>query len=383
MRFSFFFVFSLLFLFACNQSEKNSKSTSKQNTMELNAKNFDTTIDGKGVKLLFIKNKNNYHAAVTNYGARMINFIIPNRGGQLTDIVIGQNNIKDYTIAQERFFGAIVGRYGNRIAKGKFTLDGKEYQLDLNNGVNTLHGGKTGFHSRVWDMKQINDNTVELVYVSKDGEEGYPGTLTTKVTYTLTDDNSLQMDYEMSTDKKTVINITNHNYWNLNGEGSGTINNHYLQILADKYTPVDSTLIPTCIETVKGTPFDFTTMLTIGKRIEEKNIQLQYGKGYDHNYVLNKGITTKPELIATVEGDKSGIKMEVYTTEPAVQFYGGNFMQSKHILKSGAKDDHRTAFCLETQHYPDAPNQPNFPTTILEAGKIYKSTTLHKFSISK
>ncbi len=379
----YFFAIAIvsLILFSCKTKTTTTNNESK--IVSLQKAKFDTTVDGKKLGLYFLKNKNNCTAAVTNYGARMVNYIMPNKDGIATDIVIGFDKVKDYIIAEERFFGTVVGRYGNRIAKGKFTLDGKTYQLGLNNGENTLHGGKTGFHSRVWDVLQADSQKIVLTYLAKDGEEGYPGNLTTKVTYTLLDDNSLQMDYEMTTDKKTITNITNHNYWNLNGEGSGTINNHNLQIMADKYTPVDSTLIPTGIETVKGTPFDFTQFVTIGKRIEEKNTQLMYGKGYDHNYVLNKGLSPIPVHIATVEGDKSGISMQILTTEPAIQFYGGNFMQSKHTLKTGTKDDFRTAFCLETQHYPDSPNQASFPTTVLEAGKTYKSTTIHKFSIKK
>lgn len=344
---------------------------------------FDTVIDGKQNSLYFLTNKNNFRAAVTNYGARMVGFLVPDKDGKLTDIVVGFDNVKDYVKAEERYFGVIVGRFGNRIAKGKFTLDGKTYQLDLNNGANTLHGGRTGFHSRMWDAVQTDSQTVVFTYVSKDGEEGYPGTLTTKATYKLTDDNELRIDYEITTDKKTITNITNHNYWNLNGEGSGTINNHDLMIKATKYTPVDSTLIPTGIETVANTPFDFTASHKIGERIETDNTQLKYGKGYDHNFVLDKGMTAAPELITTVKGDVSGIVMDISTTEPAIQFYGGNFMQSKHTLKSGAKDDFRTALCLETQHFPDSPNQPSFPTTVLEPGKKYVSTTVHKFYINK
>ncbi len=379
-----------IFFVSCNNKKSTEKSTMSADTTTAAGsavlparEKFDTVIDGKQNSLYFLSNKNNFRAAVTNYGARMVGFLVPDKDGKLTDIVVGFDNAKDYVKAEERYFGVIVGRFGNRIAKGQFTLDGKTYQLDLNNGVNTLHGGRTGFHSRMWDVVQTDSQTVVFTYISKDGEEGYPGTLTTKATYTLTDDNELRIDYEITTDKKTVTNITNHNYWNLNGEGSGTINNHDLMVKATKYTPVDSTLIPTGIEAVANTPFDFTTSHKIGERIEADNVQLKYGKGYDHNYVLDKGITAAPELIATVKGDVSGIAMDISTTEPGIQFYGGNFMQSKHVLKSGAKDDFRTALCLETQHFPDSPNQPSFPTTVLEPGKKYVSTTVHKFYIIK
>ncbi|MBK8952931.1 MAG: galactose mutarotase [Chitinophagaceae bacterium] len=375
-------------LIACNNSSTKKKendfsdSTTAKTVVLLEKAKFDTVVDSRPVTLYYLKNKNNFQAAVTNYGARMVSFVLPGKDGEPMDVVVGFDNIKDYIIAAERYFGCIVGRFGNRIAKGQFTLDGKKYQLDLNNGVNSLHGGRTGFHSRVWDAVQSDSQKLVLTYVSADGEEGYPGRMTTQATYKLTDDNELQMSYEITTDKKTIVNVTNHNYWNLNGEGSGTINNHELFIKAANYTPVDSTLIPTGnLEPVAGTPFDFTTLHKIGERIDVNNTQLRYGKGYDHNYVLDKGITAEPELITTVKGDLSGIVMDIYTTEPAIQFYGGNFMQSLHTLKTGAKDDFRTAFCLETQHYPDAPNQPAFPTTVLEPGKKYISKTVHKFYV--
>ena len=370
-------------LYSCHDNNENKKkeSVNSSQSLLLPAKaSFDTVIAEKKVSLFYLKNDKQYSAAVTNYGARMIGFLAPDKNGKLVDIVIGYKSINDFLTADEAYFGAVVGRYGNRISKGKFTLDGKTYQLDLNNGVNTLHGGRTGFHARVWDAVQPDSQTLVLTYVSKDGEEGYPGTLTTKVTYHLSNDNELRMDYEMTTDKKTIVNVTNHNYWNLNGEGSGTINKHELMVKASKYTPVDSTLIPVGIEPVSNTPFDFTSSHTIGERIGADNIQLKYGNGYDHNFVLDKGITASPESIVMVKGDLSGIKMEIATTEPGVQLYGGNFMGGKNTLKSGAKDDFRTAFCLETQHFPDSPNQSSFPSTVLEPGKTYRSTTTHKFS---
>lgn len=386
---SFYTLIAAAFLFAsCNNSakdeqEKSSTGSGASKTVVIPEKaKFDTVVDSKPITLYYLKNKNNFQAAVTNYGARMVGFILPGKDGELRDIVVGFDNVKDYITAKERYFGCIVGRYGNRIAKGQFSLDGKTYQLDLNNGVNTLHGGRTGFHSRVWDAVQPDSQTLTLTYVAADGEEGYPGKMTTQVTYKLTDENELQMSYEITTDKKTIVNVTNHNYWNLNGEGSGTINNHELLIKATKYTPVDSTLIPTGkLEPVAGTPFDFTTFHKIGERVEADNVQLKYGKGYDHNFVLDKGITAVPELITSLRGDLSGIVMDIYTTEPAIQFYGGNFMQSLHTLKTGVKDDFRTALCLETQHYPDSPNQPAFPTTVLEPGKKYTSKTVHRFYV--
>jgi aldose 1-epimerase len=313
----------------------------------------------------------------------MVSLFVPDTTGKPTDIILGFNSLKGFMGSSEKYYGAIVGRYGNRIARGKFSLDGKSYQLDINNSPNTLHGGSTGFHSRVWDAVQLDSQSVALSYVSVDGEEGYPGTVTTKVVYTLTDNDELKIDYEIKTDKKTIVNITNHNFWNLNGEGSGTINQHSLIVEASKYNPVDSTLIPLGIKSVSGTPFDFITFHKIGERLETGDLQIKYGKGYDHNFILDKGITVEPGLAAIVKGDLSGITMEIFTTEPGIQFYGGNFMQGKNTLKSGAKDDYRTAFCLETQHFPDSPNQPAFPSTILEPGIIYKSTTIHTFNKAK
>jgi aldose 1-epimerase len=367
---------------SCNNNAEKKKTANAQTLIALPAKEkFDTVIDGKAVSLFYLKSKN-LTAAVTNYGARMVGFLVPDKNNKPVDVVIGYGSIKDFLSADEAYFGAIVGRYGNRIANGKFSLDGKTYQLDQNNGVNSLHGGRTGFHKRVWDAVQPDSQTLILTYVSKDGEEGYPGNVTTKVTYKLTNDNELKMDYEITTDKKTIVNVTNHNYWNLNGEGSGTINNHELMVKAAKYTPVDSTLIPTGIEAVANTPFDFTSSHKIAERVDADNIQIKYGKGYDHNFVLDKGITAVPELIAVITGDLSGVRMEILTTEPGVQFYGGNFMEGKNVLKNGAKDEFRTAFCLETQHFPDSPNQPTFPTTVLEPGKKYTSSTVHKFFIN-
>ncbi|HEX9511577.1 MAG TPA: aldose epimerase family protein [Puia sp.] len=350
------------------------------------AGSFRDTVDGKPTALYVIKNKNNAEAAITNYGARVVSILVPDKQGVLTDIVAGYDSIGKYVHQPETYFGAIVGRYGNRIAKGKFKLEGKGYTLATNNGPNSLHGGKKGFSAVVWGARKLNDSTLELSYLSKDGEEGYPGNLSVKVVYTLTGDssNALKIDYEATTDKATVLNLTNHSYFNLNGQGSGTINHHLLQLNAAAYTPVDSTLIPTGkIEPVAGTPFDFLQPTAIGSRIDSPHIQLKFGKGYDHNFVLNAGKGTGLNLAATVLGDQSGIFMEVYTLEPAVQFYGGNFMAGTNPIKGGKKDDYRTAFCLETQHYPDSPNEPSFPGTELKPGKVYKTTTVYTFSIKK
>jgi aldose 1-epimerase len=368
-----------------NTSDSTTTKTDSSSNMQTipSVKNFQSTIDGKQTNLFFLKN-GNMQVAITNYGARVVSIVVPDKNGNATDVNVGYDNIDDYTKGGDTYFGAIVGRYGNRIAKGKFKLDGNEYTLATNNGANSLHGGNKGFSREVWDAQQQNDSTLQLTYVSKDGEEGYPGTLTSKITYTVLSNNKLKIDYEASTDKSTVLNLTNHCYFNLNGQGSGTILDHDVMINADTYTPVDSTLIPTGkIETVKGTPFDFTTAKTIGERVNDTtNQQLKFGHGYDHNFVLNtKGNIT--QKAAEVTGEQSGIVMDVYTLQPGLQFYTGNFMNGSHTLKQGKKDDYRTAFCMETQHYPDSPNQPNFPSTELKPGEKYQSTTIYAFSVKQ
>ncbi|WP_207433098.1 aldose epimerase family protein [Sabulibacter ruber] len=378
---------AMLLASACNQNSGNqeSKETQTQTTTAKEVKlparaNFQKTIDGKQTDLYVLKNKNNVQVAITNYGGRLVSLLVPDKNGNLTDVSIGFDNVEDYTEGADTFFGATIGRYGNRIAKGKFKLEGKEYTLATNNGANHLHGGNKGFSRVIWDAKQVDDKTLELTYVSKDMEEGYPGTLTTKVTYTLTDENELKINYQASTDKTTHVNLTNHTYFNLNGEGSGDILGHTLQINADRYNPVDSTLIPTGITPVEGTPFDFRQATAIGSRIKDQNEQLKHGNGYDHNYVLNGSAGSEMEKVATITGEKSGITMEVHTQEPGLQFYSGNFMDASHTLKNGTKDEFRSAFCLETQHFPDTPNQPDFPSTVLKPGQTYNTTTVYKFS---
>ncbi len=342
-------------------------------------KNFKSEINGKEIDIYFIKNKT-ISVAITNYGARVVRFLIPDKNGILVDIVVGFKSIEDYFKADCPFYGAIIGRFANRIANGKFTLDEKTYQLERNNGPNALHGGSNGFHNCVWDVLQLKENSLELSCLSVDGEDGYPGTMTTKVLYSITDDNEFRIDYEISTDKKTIANITNHNFWNLNGEGSGDILNHELKLNAKKFIAIDANSIPAGTEAVHDTPFDFSAFHKIGKRINVDDEQIKNGNGYDHNFCLDKGITQYPELVAVAKADVSGIVMEVSTTEPGLQFYSGNFMEGKDVFKSGKRDEHRTAFCLEAQHFPDSPNQPTFPTTVIEPGKVYRSTTMHKFN---
>lgn len=331
-----------------------------------------------------LKNRNNLQAAFTHYGARLTGLWIPDKNGKMTDVVVGFNSVEEYVNSTERYFGATIGRFSNRIAKGTFTIDGKQYASSINDPPNTLHGGKMGFSEMLWDAVMPDDHSIRFSRLSKDKEEGFPGNLSVKVTYTLTDDNALQMEYVATTDKKTVVNLTNHAFFNLNGEGGGAINNHILQINADSYTPIDANLIPTGkIEAVAGTPFDFRQPQTIGARIDQANEQLKNAKGYDHNWVLNIDNPGAMSIAAVALGDQSCIVLEVLTQEPGLQFYSGNFMQSKNTFKSGAKDDYRTAFCLETQHFPDAPNQPAFPSTLLEPGREYRTKSAYKFSVRK
>jgi aldose 1-epimerase len=375
----------MLSISSCGDSSKSSTDTAQTDStntgLQLDSTKFQKEIDGKRTNLYILKNKNNMQAAFTNYGGRLVSLLVPDSAGKLVDVVVGFDSVDGYAQSTEPYFGATIGRYGNRIAKGKFTLDGKPYTLATNNGQNSLHGGKKGYQYVVWDAKQTNDHTLELSYLSKDMEEGYPGNLNVKVTYSLTDDNELKMDYEATTDKRTVVNLTNHAFFNLNGEGSGSILNHVLQIYADQFTPVDTTLIPLGTNIpVQNTPFDFNTPTTIGKRIDAVNEQITAGKGYDHNYVLKGTKGLGMTHAATVKGDKSNIVMDVYTQEPGLQFYSGNFMQSKNKFKGGTTDDFRSAFCLETQHYPDSPNHPSFPSTILDPGKVYKTSSIYKFS---
>ncbi|AKQ47668.1 aldose epimerase [Rufibacter radiotolerans] len=365
-------------------TESTSTTTQSEEAAAADTTAFGKTKDGKEARLYILTNKNNVKVTFTNYGGRMISLLVPDKNGKMTDVVVGFKNAGEYENSTEPYFGATIGRFGNRIAKGKFKLDGKEYTLATNNGQNSLHGGKQGFQYVNWEAQQPDNHTLVLTYTSKDMEEGYPGNLKAKVTYTLTDENEIKMDYEATTDKPTVVNLTNHAFFNLNGEGSGDILGHVLQINADKYTPVDSTLIPTGkIEPVAGTPFDFRKPTPIGARINANNEQLKFGNGYDHNYVLSAGKSAGMAPAARVVGEKSGIVMEVLTQEPGLQFYSGNFMAGKNTFKGGSKDEFRTAFCLETQHFPDSPNQPSFPSTVLKPGQTYKTSSIYKFTAQK
>ena len=340
--------------------------------------------DFDSIKLYTLKNESGMTVCVTNYGAIVTSIIVSDRNGKRADVALGYDRVEDYINAVDKpYFGAVVGRYGNRIAKGEFTLDGETYSLLKNNGENHLHGGAIGFDKVVWTVDEyVEGQSLTLSYLAKDKEEGYPGNLQLKITYTLADDNSLIVDYHATTDKATPVNVTQHTYFNLKGEGQGTILDHQLMLNAKKFTPVDESFIPTGeMPTVAGTPFDFTTPKAIGRDIGQQNEQLVFGLGYDHNWILDTdGKEGELSLAAQVHEPSSGRVMEIYTTEPGIQFYCGNFLDGRLKGKSGKPYVHRGGFCLETQHFPDSPNQPNFPSTILKPGETYDSKTVFKFS---
>lgn len=338
--------------------------------------------DGQSVALYTLTNRNGVEAKITPYGGIVVSLKVPDRNGKLGDIVLGFDNLDSYLKGNDPYLGALIGRYGNRIGNGRFTLNGVEYKLARNNGPNHLHGGIKGFDKVVWNAqpaKTRNGAKLTLTYGSRDGEDGYPGNLSVRVVYTLTDNNELKIDYSATTDKDTVVNLTHHSYFNLAGQGNGDILNHQLMINADRFTPVDSTLIPTGeLRGVKGTPFDFKQSTAIGARINQEDEQLKFGKGYDHNFVLN-GRTGILRHAARVTETSTGRVMEVWTTEPGLQFYSGNFLDGK-TGKEGKSYQIRYGLCLETQHFPDSPNKPDFPATVLRKGRIYRTTTIYKFA---
>lgn len=368
-----------IFLFGCNgKTNKNVQS------LTVKKADFQAEINGKKTGLYVLQNNQGMKVAITNYGGRIVSWMVPDKDGNFDDVVLGFNSIEGYLNANEIYFGALIGRYGNRIDEGKFTLNGTEYSLAKNNGPNHLHGGPGGFHNVVWDAKQLDKQHLRLEYYSKDGEEGYPGNLKVQVLYILNDNNELKIDYTAVTDKETIVNLTNHAFFNLAGAASGAINDHQLMINAREYTPVDATLIPTGeIAPVKDTPFDFTTSTAIGKRLNQENQQLDYGKGYDHNFILDKEEQGTLSLAARVHEPQSGRVMEIYTTEPGIQFYGGNFLDGSDTGKEGKPYEFRTAFCLEPQHYPDSPNYSNFPSVVLTPDSVYHSLSIYKLSTSK
>jgi aldose 1-epimerase len=355
--------------------------TAEANTT-MSRTSFGTLPDGTALDLFTLKNASGMEVSVTNYGGIITSLKVPDRNGKIDDVTLGYDSIDGY-LKSTPYFGAIIGRYGNRIGKAQFELDGKTYKLPANDGPNTLHGGVKGFDKVVWQAEPFEregERGIIFTYVSPDGEEGFPGTLSSRVTYTLTDKNELAFDYQATTDKPTVVNLTQHAYFNLAGDGSGDVLGHELTINADRYTPVSSTLIPTGeLASLEGTPLDFRTKTAIGARIDAAHEQIKRAGGYDHNYVLNRegdGLA----LAARVEEPKTGRVMEVHTTEPGIQFYSGNFLDGSITGKQGHVYNKRNGLCLETQHFPDSPNQPSFPSTTLKPGEEYKSRTVYTFS---
>jgi aldose 1-epimerase len=337
------------------------------------------------VERYILANTSGLGITVLTYGGIIQSIYVPDKDGNTLDVALGFSNVQDY-VDKSPYFGALIGRYGNRIAKGTFELNGKTYTLAINNDPNSLHGGKRGFDKRIWKASNVSDTGITLSYTSPDGEEGYPGTLDVTVTYTLTDDNAIKIDYEATTDATTVLNLTNHSYFNLSGEGSSAIYDHELELKCSNYTPVDETLIPTGeISPVAGTAFDFTTAKPIGQSIRDTSSQqIAFGRGYDHNFVVDRPSADDTSLIsiAKVTSPSTGVVMEVETTEPGVQFYTGNFLDGTISGKTSKAYRQGDAFCLETQHFPDSPNHPDFPTTTLEPGDTYTSTTIYRFSTS-
>lgn len=375
-------IFILLFLIIFGCKKENNKQDISGKMENVHTSDYGVTPKGDSIKKYTLTNKNGMKVEVINFGGIITSLTAPDRNGKYEDVVLGFTKPEGYFDGNPYYFGALIGRYGNRIANAKFTLDGKTYEINKNDGPNSLHGGKEGFHTRFWNIEVVKDvksPTLKLSYTSADDEEGYPGKLTTTVFYTLTDDNALEISYEAETDKPTVVNLTQHSYFNLSGNFTKTITDHELQINADHFLPVNETLIPTGEQkAVKGTPFDFTVSKPIGKDINADNDQLKKGKGYDHNWILNgKGMRS----IAKVYHQGTGRLMEVFTDEPGVQFYSGNFLDGKFDTKTGGKNEFRTGFCLETQHFPDSPNQPSFPSTELKPGQKYQSKTIYKFSV--
>lgn len=379
---AFLIILSIL-IFSCQNNEKPmSKPQSKTSVLSISKKLFGTAPEG-AVDSYTLSNANQMSVEIITFGGIIKAIYCPDKNGKIENVILGFNTLKPY-LETHPYFGAIVGRYGNRIANGKFNIDGTEYNLATNNSPNHLHGGLKGFDKVIWQAREFKDNEkigFELSYLSKDMEEGYPGNLNVKVTYSLNNQNELSIDYEAVTDKKTICNLTNHSYFNLAGEGKEDILNHQLIIHADSITPVNEHLIPTGEPmAVQGTPFDFRSGKKMGEEIDSNNEQIKYGGGFDHNFIL-KGNSESLPIIAKVSEPESGREMEILTTEPGVQFYTGNFLDGTLIGSGNLPYQKRAGFCLETQHYPDSPNQPNFPSTILEVGKTYKTTTVYRFKV--
>jgi aldose 1-epimerase len=366
------------------KKEENQTSINIEKVSKIERNPFGNHPNGKPVELFTLRNDNGMSVNISNYGGIITHIYVPDRKGVFADVVLGYDSIDGY-LKSSPYFGAIVGRYGNRIAKGKFILDGQSHKLAVNNGANHLHGGLIGFDKVLWDAEPIegDESALKLSYVSKDGEEGYPGNLTVTVTYKLTNKNAIQIDYKATTDKTTVVNLTNHSYFNFS-DMQNDILGHELTLKASRFLPVDNTLIPTGeLKAVAGTPFDFTNQTAIGARInDDTDQQIKFGGGYDHCFVFDKKENELAQ-VATVIDSNTGRQMEVFTTEHAVQFYTGNFLDGKITGKKDVKYTKRFAFCLETQHYPDSPNQPAFPSTVLKPNETYHSTTIYQFSVTK
>lgn len=375
-----FLLLAIIAVAGCTNKQK--EAPVEQTTLSgLKKSDFQSVVNGDSTNLYVLTNVNGVEVTLTNYGGRIVSVMVPDRDGNMKDVVLGFNKIDDYVNVNNNF-GATIGRYGNRIAKGKITVDGVEYQLPQNNFGHTLHGGPQGFDKKVFKAEQINNQTVAFTYLSKDGEANFPGNLDVKVTMTLTDDNAIDLQYEATTDKETVVNLTNHSYFNLNGDGNSNILNDSLTINADSFTPVDETFMTTGeIAPVEGTPMDFRTPTAIGARIDNYDYaQLKNGDGYDHNWVLNtKGDVT--QVAATVYSPVTGIQLDVYTVEPGLQVYTGNFLDGSVTGKNGAVYAKRNAICLETQKYPDSPNKPDWPSSYLKPGEKYSSRCIYKFSV--
>lgn len=376
-----FLLLSIVILVSSCTSKPKEDNVVETTKSGLVKSDFQTVIDGDSTNLYVLKNNNGMEVTITNYGGRIVSVMVPDKDGNFKDVVLGFDNIDDYT-AVDNNFGATIGRYGNRIANGKINISGVEYQLPQNNFGHTLHGGPEGYHNKVFNVLHSDNKSLVLTYLSEDGEEGFPGNLDVKVTMTLTDDNAVDIQYEAVTDKETVVNLTNHSYFNLSGDANNSILNDVLMINADSFTPVDDTFMTTGeIATVEGTPMDFRTPTPIGERIDDYEYeQLKFGDGYDHNWVLNTAGDVS-QLAATVYSPESGIQLEVYTDEPGVQVYTGNFLTGADTGKYGAVYGKRNAICLETQKYPDTPNKPDWPSAFLAPGDTYTSRCIYKFSV--
>lgn len=374
---------ALLFLASCGgNTSKPDQADEKKSISLLPDSLFETVLDGKQIKLYTLESSNGLTMQVSNFGGRVISLWVPDKDGNYEDIVFGHPDIDKYiNYKGERCLGPVVGRFANRIAKGQFEIDGKKYQLPVNNNGQTLHGGPNGFDMKVWDVDSVSKNAIYLSYLSPDGEEGFPGNVKVKMVYTLTPENEFKITYEATTDKSTHVNLSHHSFFNLKGAANGTITDHLLMINSSAITPVDSVLIPTGeFMSVENTPFDFRKATAIGERIDEDNEQLKNGEGYDHNWVIDRKSEKDIELIATLYEPASGRTMEVWSDQPGLQFYSGNFLDGNVVGKYGKKHNFREAIALETQKYPDAPNQPKFPSTRLNPGETYTQTCIYKFA---